>query len=295
MHKTDRSPNFSRRTAITRGVGALAMCGVGAPVLAVTKSEHGAEQREPVTFDWDDPRDNLTAFVKVMGDLNGSPRFWSAQGRIYARRPDHMTIPLVGVEGVRFSKFDKTDDGYLMWTRDWALFRDLETGEVIDTFDNPFTGKTNAVSHILTSRAYNWEMTPDRGQQMPSYTGEAWLIDRPLKMPWVEEGNHVAVTLELLVKYANGVVGSEMEHFLMDRDELYHPAATSVKNARQAWVGNSPWLRWMDMGDIQGGTQWHSTGLKHASIDTLRPEFVREVDKRWPGSLEDPMGYVKPA
>ncbi len=278
------------RRQLTRGMiaGSVAL---GLPTSIASAAKPYGKLANP--FDWNDPQDNLTAFVKVMGDLNGSPRFWSAQGTIYARRPDHMTIPLLKVEGLRYSKFDKTDAGYRMWTRDWALFRDLKTGDVIDEFDNPFTGQTNQVKHILT-RAFSWEMTPDRGQQMPSYTGEGWLIGKPLKMPWVEEGDHVAVTLELLVKYGSGIVGSELEHFLMSGQELYDPKLTSVKTAKQAWVGNSPWLRWMDMGDIPGGTQWHSTGLKHSSIDTLRQPFRDAINARWPGSLEAPETYRKP-
>ncbi|MEM9570462.1 MAG: DUF1838 family protein [Pseudomonadota bacterium] len=277
----------SRRNVLVGAGGLTILGGCGS-----TTSLGRNNANHPNLFDFMKPEDNLSGLVKVMGDLNGSATWLSAQGRIFAIRDGEMPMPILAVEGVRRMKFTKNDAGYEMMTRDWAFYKDLDTGALITQFQNPFTGKTNEVSPILT-RPFAWDMTPDRGQQMPEYSGEAYLIDRPLILPWTQEGNDVSLSLELLVKYASGVGGGEWEHFLTSADELNDPTLTSV-SMRQAWTGHSPWMRWMNMGDIPGRTLWQSTGRKHASATDLRPEFIRSVNAVFPGSLESPEDYQKP-
>ena len=53
-------------------------------------------------------------------------------------------------------------------------------------------------------------------------------------------------------------------------------------------------MRWMEMGELSGRTLWQSTGRKHNSAADLRPEFVKLVNERFPGSLENPESYEKP-
>lgn len=280
----------TNRRKLLIGAAGLSMASAAGCATSQTSAKRAPNQAS--LFDFTDPEDNLTGLVKVMGNLDGSATWLSAQGRIFAVREGEMPLPILAVEGVRRMKFTKNDAGYEMMTRDWALYKDIETGEVLNQYKNPFTGKTNQVSPILT-RPFSWDMTADRGQQMPEYTGEAYLIDRPLILPWTQEGDDVALTLELLVRYSNGVGGGEWEHFHTSAKELNDPNLTSV-SMRQTWTGHSPWMRWMEMGDIPGRTLWQSNGRKHASATTLRPEFIAAVNAAFPGSLEDPEGYQKP-
>lgn len=273
-------------------IGAGGLLPLGAVACASSRQSLDTRSSHPTLFDFTDPTDNLTALVKVMGNLNGAPTWLSAQGRIYAVREGEMPLPILGVEGVRRMRFEKTDAGYKMITRDWAFYKDVVTGEPLSQFNNPITRQINKVSPILT-RPFSWEMTPDKGQQMPEYTGEAYLIDRPLILPWVQEGDQITLSLELLVRYSNGIGGGEWENFLTQADELNDPNLTSV-SMRQVWTGHSPWMRWMEMGDHPGRTLWQSSGRKHGSIETLRPEFLDLVNRTFPGSLERPESYEKP-
>lgn len=282
----------TRRSILTHGGLTLAAAATSSAFSAAAAAS--LQNHAPSTsrlFDWSKPADNLTALVKVMGDLSGAAAWLSAQGRIYALRKGEMPLPILGVEGVRRVRFEKIENGYTMYIRDWAFYRDVETGELLEEFENPITGKTNKIRHILT-RLISWDMTPDKGQQMPSFTGEAYLIDRPLILPWFEEGNDVTVPLELLVKYPSGRGGGEWEHLMTKADELHNPDLTSA-SAMQAWTGYSPWLSWMEMGDIEGKTLWQSTGRKHASAGTLRPELLAAAERVFPGSIENPETYEK--
>lgn len=56
-----------------------------------------------------------------------------------------------------------------------------------------------------------------------------------------------------------------------------------------------PIMHWLDMSDVKGRTLWPSTGHKLTSVDQVPSEFRSAVEAVYPGSLEDPENYVKPA
>ena len=254
------------------------------------KQSTAAISKSSQLFDLSTPSGNLDAFVKVMGDLSGKPSWIVAQGRIYARRPNEMPLPILAVEGVRYVRFERTDEGYRFHLRDWAFYKDLESGEPIDRFDNPFTGAVNETRHILTG-FYSWTLGPN-GQEVPNYGGEAWLVDRPFLLPWTFDGDLVAVPLELLVKYVSGNAGGEWMNFATSAEALDDRSLTSAPTTL-VWTGDSGWIRWMDMGELPGRTLWQSTGQKHHDVSELRPELVRAAERYFPGSFADPEGYEK--
>lgn len=244
----------------------------------------------PDSYDFNTYQDNLEAFVKILGDTSGKPSFLSATGRIYAVRDREQAIPLCAVRGMRYLKFKKTAIGYTHYTRDWAFYCDLKTGDPIDSYTNPITGEEVKTKQILTS-LFSWEWTPN-GQVMETFKGNAWLIDRPLQFPFTREGNDISTSMELLVQYASGAAGDEWMQLLADANDLNNPNLTSVP-MRHSWTGNSGWMRWLNMGEIKGRTLWQSTGRKYSSIAELSPEFKAAAQKYFPGSLEAPETYEK--
>lgn len=267
------------------------LTGGAAAISAASLASAQTSGSQDSLYNFADPKDNLEAFVKVMGNLNGEPVWHSAQGQIYSQRPGEMSIPILAVEGVRWTKFEKTENGYLMSTRDWSFYKDVKTGKVIDTFENPFTGETNTTRQILTG-VNLWPMSPENGQEVPGFEGEAWLMGKPFILPWTIDGDDVSVPMELLVKYANGAAGGEIMNFMVSASQLNDPALTST-DTRFQWTGDSGWVRWMDMGDIEGRTLWNSTGRKVSSADELRPYFLEMAEHYFPGSIADPEGYEK--
>lgn len=250
----------------------------------------GEPSAAPSGFDPYSPQDNVSGFVKVMGDLSGQPVWSIAQGRIYALQEGEMPIPLVGVDGLRYLKFTPERDGYAMAVRDWGYYTDYATGELLETFVNPITGATTHPEPLLTGYA-EWHMGPN-GQEIEGYTGEAWLKDKPLLMPWVFQGEKTTVTLELLVKYGNGGYGAEWVNLTTNTTDFGDDSVTSAP-MQFSWTGYSPWMRWLDMGDRSGRTLWNSNGFKTATLDDLDP-VIRAIHERFnPGSLDNPETYTK--
>lgn len=271
----------------------FSMAAVGAaqmPSASNAQMPSASSQAAPAGFDPQDPVDNLNGFVKLMGDTSGQPQWMIAQGRIYALEDGEMPIPLVGVHGLRYLKFDRDGDEFVMSMRDWGYYTDYTTGEVLESYKNPYTGETNSPAPLLT-RYTSWRMGPD-GQTMDGYTGEAWLIGRPLRMPWAFQGGMTTVTLELLVKYGNGGFGAEWINMSTNTADFIDPNLTSAP-MQYSWTGYSPWMRWLNMGDRPGRTLWNSNGFNATSLAQLDPQIRDAHDRHYPGSLQAPETYEK--
>ncbi len=256
--------------------------------LVATSQKPTVVSAAPSGFDPLNPADNLEGFVKIMGDQSGRPYWKIAAGRIYALREGEMPIPLVGVHGLRYIKFERQGDSYIMNSRDWGFYTDYATGEFLETYENPFTGATVHPEPLLT-RYVSWRMGPD-GQHIEGYMGEAWLKDKPLLMPWVFQCDKTTVTLELLVKYGNGGYGAEWVNLSTNTASFSDPGVTATP-MEFSWTGYSPWMAWLEMGDRPGRTLWNSNGIKAANLNDLDPSIRAVYANAYPGSLDNPETY----
>ena len=111
-----------------------------------------------------DPADNLYAFGKIWAGYD-KPVIGGFHGLMYARFGDRRMIPVFGYTGtgVLLAKID--DDGNL-WvkSRETGYFTDLETGDVLETWYNPFTEKTVEVYHF-----YNDATIGKIGREIPKF------------------------------------------------------------------------------------------------------------------------------
>lgn len=272
---------IDRRTALLFGAAGMATPFAGAA---------GADSGEQSLSLGEDPQAHLDALARVMGATDGEPGWMAGAGRIYAFRDGEMPIPLFGVEGLRYIKFEREDDGYRMFVRDWGYFTDYETGQVLESFRNPFTGALNQPKPLLT-RYFSWVMGPN-GQNMEGYTGDAWLMNRPYRLPVVAVGDQATATLELLVKYGDGGFGGEWVNMTVPRKQI-DDASVSRAEMSYSWTGYSPWARWMEMEDRPGRTLWNSNGQKFSRATDIPAKLYDNLETFFPGSLAAPETYER--
>ncbi len=106
----------------------------------------------PRDFDTATPEHNLIAYMKIMSDLSDKPTYRYHTGRILSVIGRNVGEPLMDFVACKQDRVRRLTDGsYQHGYRGVILFTELDTGRVLDTFENPFTGKTNTVRHFKTS------------------------------------------------------------------------------------------------------------------------------------------------
>jgi hypothetical protein len=260
--------NFLRTAALT---GATLPAGIAA----------AADFRR--TLDLQNPQDCLTAMVKMRGSLEAvdSPHWYF--GTIYAVLPGKAPIPMVEYEGSEIDYYERQPDGsYRAYGATVSFFRDVKTRKRLDTFENPVTGKTNKVeaNSISVKAHYIYSI----------YGGKRSDDDRPLGTKpaiqeitkWTESGDHI--WLNMRRPYPAALPMGEDQTIQGSLRELHDPDTAKVYTTASP-VYIAPWLRWMDMDDVEGHTVWTGPARKLDSVKQYPRELLEYLEKNYPEKL----------
>ncbi len=185
-------------------------------LLAGTAVGASAAARGDTTLDFANPRDNLYAFGKIWAGYD-EPVIGAFHGLMYARIPGKRLIPLFDYTGTGVIQARIEDNGDLsIKSRETGYFADLRTGEILEHWDNPFTGERCEVYHF-----YNDVIGGRLGRQIPKFLAggegdsptqmnEGTVFpdasgEYPFRLPFHVYGDDVLLSWDYAHQYANPV------------------------------------------------------------------------------------------
>jgi hypothetical protein len=253
-----------------------------------------AAAKDAARLDLNDPVDALTGMLRMQGRLDNKDSPWWYFGRIYGLLPGQAPVPLVRYEGLEIMRLTKTPEGeYAATGVTTSFFMDWRTKEVLDTFANPVSGRTNAVKPNLIGGK--------PGAAAAYYSPKGVRPGRTTAADWRPDGLHLSWD-------------TYGEDIWLSNDRTYPPGLpqpmgeSSVSRARRADLHDlerpfvpasfsstyfAPWPAWMDLQGQPGHVVWHADGLKLESVDNLPAHFRRWMDQRHPERLAAPP-YLTP-
>ncbi len=247
------------------------------------------------TPDFRKAEDSSAQFLRLRCTVNPSGQvymWWT--GTMYAQNPGQMIKPLVGFEGYNVCRTVKAANGdWQLLTREVTYYRDLKTGQIIEHWDNPFTGKTDDVMQVHNDPV---------NTVMPAHgTGK-------YPMPWKVVGDDVMVLLDIPLRYPNALstaafpeessgpeyIASEHFGFFAKLADMDNPKLDDVPSV-VSWFRTGPWLPWMKMGQRPGGLIYSGEGkkLEHGFAD-LPADVQAYTRKHYPKFVNAPTHYVTP-
>ncbi len=218
--------------------------------------------------------------------------FWHGEG--FSRVPGEADRKLFRVQGMNTRQCVTVNDpqrgkGWRLVSKEILLYLDPKTGEVLKTWQNPWTGKT--VDVVQTAN--------DPVNQPPFFaTGRD---GAPLKWPGDAIGNYWWMTSTIPLFYTNPLGGeyqpyiggmyhaTEMFNFMGDVDDLLSDKTDTAK-IRVGWVRVSDWLPWMQMGDRVGLVYFHTAGRKLEKFDDIEEPLKSEIARNYPDYRTPPPG-----
>ncbi len=245
-----------------------------------------------LALDLDTPEGNLAAMRKIQCSMNDGEVFtYGWHGHVFSRVAGEADRRLFRVEGMNIRQCGPLPDapagpGFKQVTREILLYQDPETGELVDQWENPWTGKTVDVIHV----------TNDPVNQSYRPIGRD---GRKFILPFSQQGNQWWFTSTVPLFYSNPLAGeyqeyiggtyhaTEMFNFFGDVDELMDDKANSV-SVQVGWVRVSRWLPWMEMGDRPGLLYFHTAGVKLESYDDLSRNMRSWIAKNAPEYASPP-------
>jgi hypothetical protein len=234
-------------------------------------------------LDLTDSEDCLTAMVKMRASLEAvdSPNWYF--GTIYGVLPGQAPVPMVDYEGSEIDYYERQPDGsYRAYGATVSFFRDTRTRKLLDTFENPITGKTNKVepNSISVKAHYIYSIYGAKRSDDDRPLGTTPIIQD--KMKWTESGDHI--WLNTRRPYPASVPMGEDQTIQGSLRELHDPDSPKVyTTATPTYV--APWLRWMDMQDHPGHTVWAGPARKLDSVKEYPRELLDFLEKNFPEKL----------
>ncbi len=239
----------------------------------------------------------LTDYIRVRADLDGRDTVYHWKGKVFGVVNGEKRKELFGIEGYHILRAVRKEDGYYLLGREIAFFTDHRTGEVINTWRNPYTNKDVNVLHI-----FNDPMNQDCG-----FKEENWPL-LPLIFPSQELGGDLAYYSEIFPYYPNPLSrrdfplnsqsdtyqASEFTQYLASRADLANPDLTGVP-AVLTFTRVWPWLPFMQMGERPGNAIMFCRGTKLAGGWMELPDWLRDyVMETRPEFISAPESYTQP-
>ena len=235
----------------------------------------------------------LAAFRKIQCSLNDrEPRTYWWHGRAYARVPGERDRLLFRVEGMNIRQCATVQDadrgtGFKLVTREILLYQDPKTGEVLDTWTNPWTGEEVEVLHVANDPVNSGPFFP-QGQN-----GEPFPFFGTIKEGswWITSTIPLFYTNALGGEFQEFVGGkyhaTEMFNFLGEVDDLIDAEKPSA-DVRVGWVRMSQWLPWMKMGGRSGVIYMHTAGKKLDDYESMSETMKQQIADNYPDYSQPP-------
>lgn len=245
------SNSLGRRGALIAGAALIGGCGPRRPVVVAPT---------PRALDLDRPEDALRAFVKMRGSLGDEDVVFHFRGSVYSNVPGERGKRLFLIEGYNVACTPREGDGYLLLTREMAVYRDPETHVILDRFVVPWTGRDVEVVSV-------WNDPVSHRLALSGQSG-------PFRASWSAEGDEIVFDSDVFLLYPSPLPraqfpessasdmyqGAELFQFWVRRDDLESAAPSAP--ARLAWTRLGPFLPWMALGDRPGGLVYRAHGRK---------------------------------
>lgn len=253
---------------------------------------------QSLNLDLDDSADNLTAFVKSRGSLDPTEEvIFYANGSIYGVVDGEWDKHLMDYEMYNIGRIVSVGEGeYQLLTREVLLYTDKETGEVLETFDNPYTGESIKVLHVwndpvnqifkLEGKYGKWGISHNKyGKDVICMNANILLAyPSPLTVEDYPENSQSDL-------YEAG----ELFQFFVSEKELNDQTLKSA-NATISWTRIGPWLPWMNMGQKPGKMLYQGAGYKlsEKNYDDMPAVLTEYVIANKPEFRNAPKEYSSP-
>lgn len=274
---------------------------LGAASAAVAKTE-APKVKFNNTMDFKSPEWNRDAYARLMGDLDlTTTRYGWLGGPVMGVVPGEKVRPLFQMEGFSTCRLIPIEGGYRKLLRELVVYKDLETGKILETWRNPYTNEDVKVVPIYND-PFNYNVTltyPDP----PSFGGlnKEKPPKRPFILPWTVKGDMLMLTTDIHLFYPNAlqpdkwpresagkmVQVSELYRYFIRHEDMKNAALTQVP-MYGVWARITPWLPWMLMGTSPGHTHYEVDFTGSDSMDHVSPELMEYIKNNYPQVVTPP-------
>lgn len=294
-----------RRSVLAAGLGAAAVTATGGSVSAATTPSLTGPYLDLTTGEG-----NMLAMARIVGDLDLSKQKhgWY-RGVAMGFRPGEAGRDLFGVMGMGTGRLIPFEDkpGFTNVRRECGYYYDLDTGEVLDTWVNPYTDEEVEVLHIANPQINRPIEPVIRGARLYDDPVEAEKAAKPYLLDWQVAGDMLFAEQHAHI-YANNPLDPEVwvresagpmiritdsTSYVCSLADMQNENLTTIDESGK-WVHVRPWQPFMLMGPAPGHFMFRCFTGSASSLNDMPQDIVAAVEERNPDFFNAPT-EIKPS
>ncbi len=246
-------------------------------------------------LDLSDPEDVLTALVKLRARTDGAPAYWWMRG-IHYGVVDTTYRPLYGLLNGSFQRMvPNGDHRYDITMLELTYYTDLETGEALETFKNPYTEEVAEIPVGVFGP--NTAFVTLEGLQPPEDFPLGDLAFEGQLGPAIVHGNDVWIREDTIVHMtprdpnADKFVTNELVTYQGSLAEL-NDTSNPTANATLTYNTTFNWRPWMKSGDTPGHVTASAMGGKIDAVEKFPADYLALAERYHPEVMSDPIAVL---
>jgi hypothetical protein len=223
---------------------------------------------------------------------------WWLKGRRYAAVPPVYTPFWDMLIGTLFHVRDLDADTYAVTTLATSFYTDIHTGELLETFHNPVTGKDQKVTFLALKPVeqhygLHGQMVETAMNSMPGSASTRSAEPGPLFIEgddvWIRADNSFRAVPADVTRQAFQV--EDLSTYFGSLRDLANPALKAMP-AGQVFTDLLNYPAWLEMGDRNGHFFSRCFGRKVFSTGAMPKDWQRLMAEHHPEILKDPLGAL---
>lgn len=268
---------------------------LGAAPLVTALTPHGQAYADGHLLNPSNPEDLYTIHRKLRYSFDERLVYWYINSVRYGLVDTQFT-PLWNMHVGFLAIAEDEQDGFRTNGLTAIFYTDLESGKLLETFTNPYTGEHISINQPGMRRAtgrYNKEGSVRNRPERPGMTmtefegiGPAWVIGDDV---WCrDDGGFRAEPTngDLKLLHIN-----DWTTYHGSISEVSDPDVTSA-NATQTFNDINTWPGWLNMGDFPGNYVSRGFGRKSWSMDGMPSDWRTIMQDLYPKEYADIKAYI---
>ncbi|MEQ8509582.1 MAG: DUF1838 family protein [Rhodospirillaceae bacterium] len=304
---------IDRRAALATGLaGGLATGFLSGAAKAATDATGGASLTGP-TYDLTTAYGNVEAYAKATSNLDmKSTHYGWIDGHVMGVAPGGPIRTFCGFRGLGVTRLIplEGEHGYRRLLREVVFYTDLETGEILEEMENPFTGEKVRVVPVAND-PFN-RIIRESELSRPTFGGlnvDEKLEEKPFILNWKAFGDRLMMERHINLYYPNaldpkkwvresaGPMNQVTETYVMNMSlkDIQNPDLTTV-DSTTVWGRHTPWLPWMLMGQAPGHCLYNVMAASMHSLEEAPDQRIIEyIAKNYTKFLDAPTEWEEPS
>jgi hypothetical protein len=240
----------------------------------------------------------LEAWMRMAAALDDRLVIWWMEGVRYGV-VDAEARPIYGMKVGLFQRYFRQPDGYWKLAMfELTYYTDLETGQLLETYANPYTGTTNTVRHVrlgpdIRHQTVEGQLADPEDEAMQSFLqdystslGPALISGDSLWLPTSVQARIVFPSPrapDIRLSHYTTALGSLRE--ATDTNVISAPCSLAFQNVLK-------WEPWMQMADHRGHMMSKAAGRKLERVEDLPDDYLEMAYKEHPKLIADPIATL---